>query len=31
MMGPSAVAIGDGVAYVGDRATGEVCAVDAAS
>jgi DNA-binding beta-propeller fold protein YncE len=26
--GPSAVAIGDGVAYVGDRATSEVCAVD---
>ena len=25
MMGPSSVAIGDGVAYVGDRATGEVC------
>jgi hypothetical protein len=29
MMGPSAVAIGDGFAYVGDRASGEVCAVDA--
>jgi DNA-binding beta-propeller fold protein YncE len=28
--GPSAVAIGDGFAYVGDRATGEVCAVDEA-
>jgi DNA-binding beta-propeller fold protein YncE len=27
-MGPSAVAIGDGVAYIGDRADGEVCAVD---
>ena len=26
-VGPSAVAIGDGYAYVGDRATGEVCAV----
>ncbi|HEX3344043.1 MAG TPA: hypothetical protein VHS09_05690 [Polyangiaceae bacterium] len=29
-MGPSAVAIGDGFAYVGDRATGEVCPVDEA-
>jgi DNA-binding beta-propeller fold protein YncE len=29
-MGPSAVAIGDGFAYVNDRATSEVCAVDAA-
>jgi hypothetical protein len=29
-MGPSAVAVGDGFAYVSDRATGEVCAVDAA-
>jgi DNA-binding beta-propeller fold protein YncE len=28
MMGPSAVSIGDGVAYIGDRATGEVCPVD---
>jgi DNA-binding beta-propeller fold protein YncE len=28
-VGPSAVAIGDGVAYVGNRATSEVCAVDA--
>jgi DNA-binding beta-propeller fold protein YncE len=28
--GPSAVAIGDGVAYVGNRATSEVCAVDTA-
>jgi DNA-binding beta-propeller fold protein YncE len=28
--GPSAVAIGDGVAYVGNRATREVCVVDAA-
>jgi DNA-binding beta-propeller fold protein YncE len=27
-MGPSAVAIGDGVAYIGDRADGEVCVVD---
>jgi len=26
--GPSAIAIGDGVAYVGDRASSEVCAVD---
>jgi hypothetical protein len=26
--GPSSVAIGDGFAYVGDRASGEVCAVD---
>mgnify|MGYP002400852522 CR=1 FL=1 len=26
--GPSAVSIGDGVAYVGNRATSEVCAVD---
>jgi DNA-binding beta-propeller fold protein YncE len=29
MMGPSSVAIGDGFAYVGDRASGEVCVVDA--
>jgi hypothetical protein len=29
-MGPSAVAIGDGFAYVGNRATGEVCPVDTA-
>jgi DNA-binding beta-propeller fold protein YncE len=29
-MGPSAVAIGDGFAYVGNRATSEVCPVDAA-
>ncbi len=28
MMGPSAATIGDGVAYVTDRATGEVCAID---
>jgi DNA-binding beta-propeller fold protein YncE len=28
LMGPSAVTIGDGVAYVGNRATSEVCAVD---
>jgi DNA-binding beta-propeller fold protein YncE len=27
-MGPSAVTIGEGYAYVGDRATGEVCGVD---
>ncbi len=27
-MGPSAVSLGDGVAYVGNRATAEVCAVD---
>jgi DNA-binding beta-propeller fold protein YncE len=30
MMGPSSVAIGDGFAYVGDRASGEVCVVDEA-
>jgi DNA-binding beta-propeller fold protein YncE len=29
--GPSAVAIGDGFAYVGDRASSEVCAVDLAT
>jgi DNA-binding beta-propeller fold protein YncE len=29
--GPSAVTIGDGFAYVGDRASGEVCAVDLAT
>jgi DNA-binding beta-propeller fold protein YncE len=28
MMGPSAVSIGDSVAYIGDRATGEVCPVE---
>ncbi len=28
MMGPSAAAVGDGVVYVGNRATSEVCAVD---
>jgi len=28
-MGPSAVAIGDGFAYVGNRATSEVCPIDA--
>ncbi len=28
MMGPSAATVGDGVAYVTDRATGEVCAID---
>jgi hypothetical protein len=27
--GPSSAAVGDGVVYVGDRATNEVCAVDA--
>jgi DNA-binding beta-propeller fold protein YncE len=30
-LGPSAVTIGAGVAYVGDRATNEVCAVDGKS
>jgi len=30
-MGPSAVSIGDGFAYVGNRATSEVCPVDLAS
>jgi hypothetical protein len=29
--GPSAAAVGDGVVYVGNRATSEVCAVDAKS
>jgi DNA-binding beta-propeller fold protein YncE len=29
VMGPSAVAVGDGYVYVGDRATNEVCSVDA--
>jgi DNA-binding beta-propeller fold protein YncE len=29
MMGPSAVTVGSGVVYVGDRASNEVCAVDA--
>ncbi len=29
--GPSAVSLGDGVAYIGDRATEEVCAVDVAT
>lgn len=28
MMGPSAATIGDGVAYVADRATSQVCAID---
>jgi DNA-binding beta-propeller fold protein YncE len=28
MMGPSSVAAGDGFAYVGDRASSEICAVD---
>jgi len=31
MMGPSAVSIGDGVAYIGNRATSEVCVVDGAT
>jgi DNA-binding beta-propeller fold protein YncE len=31
MLGPSAVAIGDGFAYVGDRASSEVCPVDLAT
>jgi hypothetical protein len=30
-MGPSAVSIGDGVAFIGNRATSEVCMVDAAT
>ncbi|MGH7297430.1 MAG: YncE family protein [Polyangiaceae bacterium] len=30
LVGPSSVALGDGVAYVGDRASGEVCVVDSA-
>lgn len=30
-MGPSAVSIGEGHAYVGDRASGEVCPVDTAT
>ena len=30
-MGPSSATIGDGVAYVGNRATSEVCAIDAQS
>jgi hypothetical protein len=30
-MGPSAVAIGDGVAYVGNRASNEVCPIDTES
>ena len=30
-VGPSSAAFGDGVVYVGDRASSEVCAVDAAS
>ncbi|MDP9035800.1 MAG: hypothetical protein M3O50_13445 [Myxococcota bacterium] len=29
VMGPSAAAVGDGVVYVGNRATSEVCVVDA--
>jgi DNA-binding beta-propeller fold protein YncE len=29
MMGPSAASVGDGFVYVGNRATSEVCAVDA--
>jgi DNA-binding beta-propeller fold protein YncE len=31
MVGPSAVTVGDGVVYVGDRADSTVCAVDAAT
>jgi len=31
MMGPSAVSIGDGFAYVGDRGSSEVCPVDTAT
>jgi hypothetical protein len=31
MMGPSAVTVGDGVVYVGNRATAEVCVVDAST
>jgi hypothetical protein len=31
MMGPSSVAIGEGVAYVGNRADGSVCVVDTAA
>ena len=31
MLGPSAVAIGDGFAYVGDRASNEVCPIDLAT
>ena len=31
MAGPSAATVGDGVVYVGNRATSEVCAVDAKS
>ena len=30
-MGPSAAAVGDGVIYVGDRGTSEICPVDAAT
>jgi DNA-binding beta-propeller fold protein YncE len=30
-MGPNGVAVGDGFVYVGDRATGEVCPVDAST
>jgi len=30
-MGPSAAAIGDGAAYIGDRASNEVCAIDTRS
>ena len=28
VMGPSAVAIGDGVAFIGNRATAEICSID---
>jgi hypothetical protein len=31
MMGPSAVSIGDGFAYVGNRASAEICPIDLAS
>ncbi len=31
VVGPSAVAIGDGYAYIGDRASSEVCAIDRAT
>jgi hypothetical protein len=31
ILGPSAGAVGEGVAYIGDRATGEVCPVDLAT
>jgi DNA-binding beta-propeller fold protein YncE len=31
MLGPSAVAVGDGIAYVGNRGDGTICAIDARS